>query len=50
MAVMVKAMPFASRLDSPYDAVGALSELLGDGVALVDDKVLVEDLEYPTPL
>src|SRR5690242_8951379 len=29
----------------PYDAVGALAELLGNGVPLVDDEVLVEDLE-----
>lgn len=27
------------------DAVGALTELFGDGVALVDDEVLVEDFE-----
>ena len=29
-----------------YDPVGALSELFGHGVALVDDEVLVEDFEY----
>lgn len=29
----------------PDDAVGALAKLLGDGVSLVDDEVLVEDLE-----
>ena len=29
----------------PDDAVGALPKLLGDGIALVDDEVLVEDLE-----
>lgn len=33
------------KRNSPDDAVGALSKLLGDGVALIDDKVLVEDLE-----
>jgi len=27
------------------DAVGALAQLFGDGVALVDDEVLVEDFE-----
>lgn len=31
--------------DSPDDTVGALTQLLGDSVSLVDDKVLVEDLE-----
>lgn len=30
---------------SADNAVGALAELLGDGVALVDDEVLVEDFE-----
>ena len=29
----------------PNNAIGALSELLRHGVALVDDKVLIEDLE-----
>lgn len=29
----------------PYDAVRALSQLLGDGVPVVDDEVLVKDLE-----
>ena len=33
----------------PDDAVRALTELLGDGVALVDDEVLVEDLEDLAP-
>jgi hypothetical protein len=32
--------------NSPDDSVRALAEFLGDGVALVDHKVLVEDLEY----
>lgn len=31
--------------NSPDDAVCALAKLLGDGISLVDDKVLVEDLE-----
>ena len=30
---------------SPDDAVRALTKLLGDCVALIDDEVLVEDLE-----
>lgn len=34
-----------NRVCSPDDAVGALTELLGDSIALVDDEVLVEDLE-----
>lgn len=27
------------------NAIGALAQLFGDGIALVDDEVLVEDLE-----
>lgn len=30
---------------SPHDAVGSLAQLLCNGVALVHDEVLVEDLE-----
>lgn len=30
---------------SPHDTVGSLAKLLGDGVALVHNEVLVEDLE-----
>jgi len=30
----------------PDDTIGALAQLLGHRVALVDDKVLVEDLEH----
>lgn len=30
---------------APNNAVSSLAELLGDGIALVDDEVLVEDLE-----
>lgn len=33
----------------PDDAVRALTELLGNGVALVDDEVLVKDLEDLAP-
>lgn len=33
------------RRHSPNNSVCSLAQLLGDGVALVDDKVLVEDLE-----
>lgn len=29
----------------PDNAVGALAQLLGDGISLVDDEVLVKDLE-----
>jgi hypothetical protein len=32
--------------NSPDNTVGSLAELLGNGVALIDHKVLVEDLEY----
>lgn len=32
--------------NSPDNAICALAELLGDCVALIDHKVLVEDLEY----
>jgi hypothetical protein len=39
--------PFASLVvgGGADDAVGALAQLFGDGVALVDDEVLVEDFE-----
>ena len=30
---------------SPYNAVGALSQLFRNGISLVDDKVLVKHLE-----
>lgn len=30
----------------PDNAISALSKLLGDGVALVNDEVLVEDLKH----
>lgn len=33
------------RADIPDNAVSSLAELLGDGVALVDNEVLVKDLE-----
>ncbi len=33
----------------PHDAVGALAQFLGHGVALVDDELLVEDLEDLAP-
>lgn len=33
------------QVDVPDNAISSLTELLGDGVALVDNKVLVEDLE-----
>lgn len=31
--------------DSPDDTISTLTQLLGDGITLVDDKVLVKDLE-----
>ena len=31
--------------DEPDDTVSTLSQLLGNGISLVDNKVLVEDLE-----
>ena len=34
-----------ARQDIPHDSVCALSQLLGDGVSFVDDKVLVENLK-----
>jgi hypothetical protein len=33
------------QTDIPDNTICALTELLGDSVALVDDEVLVEDLE-----
>lgn len=38
--------PAASDISHlPHNAVGSLAELLGNGVALIHDEVLVEDLE-----
>lgn len=34
----------------PDDTIGALTKLFGDGVALVNDEVLIEDLEGLAPL
>ena len=39
-------LPPLLLLALPHDAVRALAELLGDGVSLVDDKLLVEDAEH----
>lgn len=35
----------ASQIDSPDNTIGALTQLFGNRIALVNDKVLVEDLE-----
>ena len=39
-----------SRAHEPNDAISTLSQLFRDGVALVDDEVLVEDLEGSSTL
>lgn len=36
----------AGNMDSPDNSISSLAEFLGDCVALIDYKVLVEDLEY----
>lgn len=35
----------AAQCSSPDNTIGALTQLFGNRIALVDDKVLVEDLE-----
>lgn len=39
----------ASGRHIPHDAIGTLTQLFSDGVSLVNDKVLIEDLEDLAP-
>lgn len=47
---MAIAMTRTALENSPYYAVGSLTQLLGDGISFVNDKVLVKDLEYLSSL